>query len=107
MFLDGSVVSFCNTGLIFRYLYLNTVVFIILARKPFRGPQSKFLAGVGLVAGISYACTGSLQRFLGLEANPYEVQRYGVMSADEVARRTEQMNTPNLVLIDSSANHED
>lgn len=77
------------------------------ARKPFRGQQSKFLAGVGLFAGITYATLSSAQRFMGLEANASEVQRYGVMSADEVARRTEQMNTPNLVLIDSAANHDD
>uniref|UniRef100_A0A7S3H0Q3 NADH-ubiquinone oxidoreductase 21kDa subunit N-terminal domain-containing protein n=1 Tax=Spumella elongata TaxID=89044 RepID=A0A7S3H0Q3_9STRA len=77
------------------------------ARKPFRGQQSKFLAGVGLFAGFTYATLSSAQRFMGLEANASEVQRYGVMSADEVARRTEQMNTPNLVLIDSAANHDD
>lgn len=86
--------------------FLSLSVFFYAARKPFRGQQSKFLAGVGLFGGLTYATLSSVQRFMGLEANAYEVQRYGIMSADEVARRTEQMNTPNLVLIDSAANHE-
>ena len=47
------------------------------ARKPFRGPQSHLLMGIGLFAGVTYASVSSMQRLLGLEPNHREVQLYG------------------------------
>jgi hypothetical protein len=38
---------------------------------------------------------------MGLEPNQREVARYGALSAEELKRREERANTPNIELIDS------
>lgn len=79
------------------------VAYCHLARKPFRAPQSKFLAGIGLMAGVTYASLSSLQRLMGLEPNFSEVARYGALSPSELERKQNQINTPNAQLIDNEA----
>ena len=39
-----------------------------------RGPFARFNMGIGFVAGTMYACQNSMQRFMGLEMNKYEVR---------------------------------
>lgn len=75
----------------------------ILARKPFRGKQSVFLAGIGLFAGFTYASLSSIQRLAGLESNFSEVQRFGALSVDQLRVKEDHINTPNVSLVDDSA----
>lgn len=86
-----------------RFIIDICYFYFFIARKPFRVPQSKFLAGIGLMAGISYATLSSVQRFMGLEANPSEVKRYGALSPGDLERKQKQLNTPNAQLIDNEA----
>ena len=72
------------------------------ARKPFRGPNSRFNMGIGLFAGLTYASLSSMQRFMGLEENASEVASYGVMKPDALKEYTRKANMPNFELIDSS-----
>ena len=40
---------------------------------------------------------------MGLEPNAREVQLYGIMSAEELEKKTRYMDTPNIQLIDADA----
>mmetsp|Transcript_1354 Transcript_1354/g.2195 ORF Transcript_1354/g.2195 Transcript_1354/m.2195 type:complete len:122 (-) Transcript_1354:44-409(-) len=88
------ITAFSGSGFVFGWL---------TARKPFRVPQSRFLAGIGLCAGITYASLSSMQRFMGLEPNYREVQLYGALTAAELEKKEGLANIPNAALIDSEA----
>ena len=45
----------------------------------------------------------STQRFAGLEPNAGEVQRYGALSAEQLASRVAKINIPNGGLVDSKS----
>lgn len=65
--------------------------------------NSRFLAGIGLLAGTFFATQSSIQRFMGLNPNDREVAVYGVMSAEDLAEHTRRSNTPNIELIESES----
>jgi hypothetical protein len=75
------------------------------ARKPFRVHNGRFLSGIGLLAGLTYAILSSSQRFMGLEKNDGEVKSYGALSPEQIAALLAKSNTtiPNIGLIDSSS----
>ncbi len=52
---------------------------------------------------MSAGVLSTTQRFLGLEPNAGEIQKYGVLSQAELQIKTKQINTPNLQLIDESS----
>ena len=81
-------------------------VLVYIARKPLRVPNSRFVAGIGLLAGCSFAALSSMQRLMGLEPNDREVAVYGALSSAELEKRTRDASIPNVQLIDSSANHD-
>jgi hypothetical protein len=57
---------------------------LLLASKPLRYQNAKFLTCIGLVAGLTYATLSSSQRFMGLEPNDSEVRRYGSLTKEQV-----------------------
>jgi hypothetical protein len=75
-----------------------------LARRQFRRPQALFLAGIGLMAGMTYASISSMQRFAGLEQNDGEVARYGALTVGQLKAKEDHLNYPNVGLIDDRAN---
>ena len=85
-------------------LFLPPIVCLIdtIARKPFRGVNSRLLAGIGLLGGVTYASISSLQRFIGLESNSREVELYGIISPEGLLDYQRKSNIPNYELIDSS-----
>ncbi|KAJ1442947.1 hypothetical protein B484DRAFT_441834 [Ochromonadaceae sp. CCMP2298] len=86
--------AFSGAGFVFGWL---------TARKPFRVPQSRFLAVLGVMAGVSYASLSSMQRLMGLEPNSREVFLNGALSAAELEKKEGLANIPNAALIDSDA----
>ena len=73
------------------------------ARKPFRGPNSRFTAGIGLFAGLTYASISSMQRLMGLEENRSELSWYGgAMKPAALEDYARKAAMPNYELIDSS-----
>lgn len=69
------------------------------SRLPLRRHNAAFLTGIGLLAGVMFACQNSTQRLIGLEPNESEVKRYGVLSDEELALYTKRANIPNWELI--------
>ena len=53
------------------------------------------------MAGMAHGCQSSMQRFMGLDRNDYEVSRYGVASEARLQRQRDLGENPNLLLIDS------
>ena len=63
--------------------------------------NARFLAGIGLLAGLSYSYLSSSQRFMGIYPNDYEVRRYGPASKETVDEFHRHLDTPNLDLIEA------
>eukprot|EP01039_Chlorochromonas_danica_P000445 gene445-479_t len=72
------------------------------ARKPLRAFNSRFTAGIGLMAGFSYAVLGSTQRLLGIEPNESEVKKYGALTPSQVEKLESKLEKPLITLIDSN-----
>ena len=53
------------------------------------------------MAGMAHGCQSSMQRFMGLDRNDYEVSRYGIASEAKLQRQRDLGENPNLLLIDS------
>lgn len=82
-------------------------VFLLSAAKPFRFANSRFLAGIGLLGGISYAAIGVMQRFAGLEPNRREVELYGALTDAQLKRRMDNLAQPGVEFIDSTHDQSD
>ena len=87
-----------------KITYLFPFSFFV-ARKPFRSTNGRFLSGIGLLAGLTFATLSSSQRLMGLEKNDGEVKSHGALSPEQIAALLAKSNTtvPNIGLIDSSA----
>mmetsp|Transcript_33 Transcript_33/g.41 ORF Transcript_33/g.41 Transcript_33/m.41 type:complete len:124 (+) Transcript_33:40-411(+) len=72
------------------------------AQKALRIPNARFLALIGVSFGVCYGSLSSIQRFIGLEPNDYEVRTYGAMSKEGLEDSYRKHNVPNFELIDSS-----
>ena len=64
-----------------------------------RGPNARFLGGIGFIAGFLYAYQSSTQRLMGLQENEAEVRRYEVLTKEELKTAAERSNAPNIELI--------
>ena len=91
-----------DVGAIFIFTTVGFAVGWLGARKPLRSFNSQLCAGIGFLAGTTYGLLGSSQRFMGLERNDHEVQKYGIMLPHELKELNEKLALPNRNLIDSS-----
>lgn len=73
----------------------------ITARMKLRGPNARFLGGIGFVAGFFYAYQSSTQRLMGLQANDSEVRRFEVLTKKELKVAADRSNAPNIELINT------
>lgn len=87
-----NIFGFTTTGGLFGFFGAN---------MPIRNRNTALLAGIGFLAGTMYASQSSMQRFMGLEENIYEVARYGAASAETMAEYQRKGLIPNVELIDS------
>ena len=68
--------------------------------KKLRVPNSKFNAGIGLMAGIMYASLSSTQRLIGVSPKHREVLKYGAQPKAEIEAYNYRAARPNIELID-------
>lgn len=72
-----------------------------VSTRVLRFPNSKFTAFLGLMAGVTHGLVGSMQRFMGLEPNEYEVARYGVMSEKGMEEYFRKYSITNIDMIET------
>ena len=86
------ILAFSGSGYVFGFFG---------SRMQLRGRNAAFLAGVGALAGITYAAQSSMQRLMGLEPNVYEVASYGAATSETMREFRTKGPVPNIELIDS------
>jgi hypothetical protein len=69
-------------------------------------PNARVCGLLGLVGGTAMSYAFSLQRFQGLRANEYEVQKYGAMKAEDTEDKLKRIKDQNLNLIDAPKREE-
>ncbi len=78
---------------------INGEKIIFSAYRLHKSTNARFVCGLGFLAGVTYAVQSSCQRLMGLYENASEVNRYGALSAEQLAEANKRLAFPAQELI--------